>query len=87
MRQSTRCAGVSVDLSTLAVKESSGATSRLDDPLGAIAPLAHPCAVNFVVGSGVVRMQVEDLMVKERLDFLAICFEDLGPVLDDLSFR
>ena len=86
MGQSTCGEGVSVDLPTLSVEETSGATPRFNNKFGSVAPFTYPRAVNLVGGCGVVGIQVEDLMIQERLDFLAVCFVDLRPVLDDLGF-
>ena len=86
MGQSTRGARVSVDLPTLSVEETSGATPGFNDKFGSVAPFTHPCAVNLVGGCGIVGIQVENLMVQERLDFLAVCLIYLRPVFDDLCF-
>ena len=61
--QSTRGAGVSVDLPTLSVKATAGATPGFNDKFGSVAPFAHPRTVNLVGGSSVVGMQVEDLVI------------------------
>ena len=86
MGQSTRGAGVSVDLPTLSVEETSGATPGFNDKFGSVAPFTHPCAVNLVGGCGIVGMQVENLVIQERLDFLTVCLVYLSPVFDDLGF-
>ena len=86
MGQSTRGARVSVDLPTLSIKETAGATPGFDDKFGSVAPFTYPRAVNLVGGRGVIGIQVEDLVIQERLDFLAVCLVYLRPVFDDLGF-
>ena len=86
MVQPIRGVGVSVDLPTLSVEETSGATPGFNDKFGSVAPFTYPFAVNLVGGCGIVGIQVEDLVIQERLDFLTVCFIYLRPVFDDLGF-